>query len=163
MSLCVNPHCPNPKNADNVLRCSSCGSNLLLEGRYRVTHQLGEGGFAKTYHVSARGRLPKVLKVLIKNTPKAVELFKREAEVLSRFNILGILKGEEYFTFTPGNSQEQVVSTYTKLITHPTLLLFRRIKGFKSTQSAINFVYLLTTSSKALCGYSGKFAAALRS
>jgi serine/threonine protein kinase len=108
MSLCVNPHCPNPKNADNVLRCSSCGSNLLLEGRYRVTHQLGEGGFAKTYQVSDRGRLPKVLKVLIKNTPKAVELFKREAEVLSRLNILGIPKGEEYFTFTPGNSQEQV-------------------------------------------------------
>ncbi|MEG4248632.1 serine/threonine-protein kinase [Microcoleus sp. Pol10D4] len=108
MSLCVNPHCPHPKNADNVLRCSSCGSNLLLEGQYRVTHQLGEGGFAKTYEVSARDRLPKVLKVLIKNSPKAVELFKREAEVLCRLNILGVPKAEEYFTFTPGNSQEPV-------------------------------------------------------
>lgn len=107
MSFCVNPHCQNPKNAaDNVLRCSSCGSNLLLEGRYRVASLLGEGGFGKTYEVSDRGRPPKVLKVLIKNTPKAVELFKREAEVLSRLNILGIPKGEEYFTFTPGNSQE---------------------------------------------------------
>lgn len=108
MSLCVNPHCPNPKNADNVLRCSSCSSNLLLFGRYRATRLLGEGGFGKTYEVSDRGRPPKVLKVLIKNTPKAVELFKREAEVLSRLKILGIPKGEEYFTFTPGNSQEQV-------------------------------------------------------
>jgi serine/threonine protein kinase len=109
MSLCVNPHCQNPKNAaDNILRCSSCGSNLLLEGRYRVASLLGEGGFGKTYEVSDRGRPPKVLKVLIKNTPKAVELFKREAEVLCRLKILGIPKGEEYFIFTPGNSQEQV-------------------------------------------------------
>ena len=107
MSLCVNPHCPTPKNADNVLRCSSCDSNLLLEGRYRATHLLGEGGFGKTYSVSDRGR-PKVLKVLIKDTPKAVELFKREAEVLCRLNILGVPKGEEYFTFIPGNSQEPV-------------------------------------------------------
>jgi serine/threonine protein kinase len=81
---------------------------LLLEGRYRVTNLLGEGGFGKTYEVSDRGRLSKVLKVLIKNTPKAIELFKREAEVLCRLNILGIPKGEEYFTFTPGNTQEQV-------------------------------------------------------
>ena len=81
---------------------------MLLEGRYRVTNLLGEGGFGKTYEVSDRGRLSKVLKVLIKNTPKAIELFKREAEVLCRLNILGIPKGEEYFTFTPGNTQEQV-------------------------------------------------------
>lgn len=108
MSLCINPHCSNPKNTDNLSRCSSCGSNLLLEGRYRATRLLGEGGFGKTYEVSDRGRSPKVLKVLIKNTLKAVELFKREAEVLSRLNILGIPKGEEYFTFTPGNSQEPV-------------------------------------------------------
>jgi serine/threonine protein kinase len=108
MSLCINPHCPNPKNTDNLSRCSRCGSNLLLEGRYRATRLLGEGGFGKTYEVSDRGRLPKVLKVLIKKSPKAVELFKREAEVLCRLNILGIPKGEEYFTFTPGNSQEPV-------------------------------------------------------
>ena len=108
MSLCINPHCSNPKNTDNLSRCSSCGSNLLLEGRYRATRLLGEGGFGKTYEVSDRGRPPKVLKVLIKNSPKAIELFKREAEVLCRLNILGIPKGEEYFTFTPGNTQEQV-------------------------------------------------------
>ncbi|MEG4350303.1 serine/threonine-protein kinase [Microcoleus sp. LAD1_D3] len=109
MNLCINPHCPNPKNADNnLLLCSSCGSNLLLGGRYRATRLLGEGGFGKTYEVSDRGRSPKVLKVLIKNTPKSIELFKREAEVLCRLNIVGIPKGEEYFTFTAGNTQKQV-------------------------------------------------------
>lgn len=108
MSLCINPHCPNPKNADNVLRCSNCGSDLLLEGRYRATHLLGEGGFGKTYEVSDRGQQTKVLKVLIKKSPKAVELFKREAEVLCRLNILGIPKGEEYFTLTFGKSQDKV-------------------------------------------------------
>jgi serine/threonine protein kinase len=51
MSLCINPRCPNPINRDTLLFCVSCGSELLLEGRYRVTQQLGGGGFGKTYEV----------------------------------------------------------------------------------------------------------------
>ncbi|WP_333412822.1 hypothetical protein [Microcoleus sp. T2B6] len=51
---------------------------------------------------------------------------------------------------TASDCDQCSVSTYTKLITHPTLLLFRRIKGFKSTQSAINLVYLLNGGSGAV-------------
>jgi serine/threonine protein kinase len=84
MSLCINPHCQNPDNPDNVMYCQSCGSYLLLEGRYRVMRLLGEGGFAKTYEVSDRANTLKVLKVLSNNELKAVELFQREAQVLTR-------------------------------------------------------------------------------
>jgi serine/threonine protein kinase len=88
--------------------CQSCGSYLLLEGRYRVMRLLGEGGFAKTYEVSDRTSIPKVLKVLTKNQSKAVEQFQREAQVLIRLNHPGIPQGEESFTFFPQNSQELV-------------------------------------------------------
>ena len=108
MSLCINPQCQNPNNSDTQLRCQSCGSELLLEGRYRVIRLLGQGGFAKTYEVSDRTNIPKVLKVLSKNDPKPVEQFQREAEILTRLSYSGIPQGEEYFTFFPQNSQESV-------------------------------------------------------
>jgi formylglycine-generating enzyme required for sulfatase activity/predicted Ser/Thr protein kinase len=117
MSLCINPSCPKPENPDNLLFCPACGSELLLEGRYRVTRQLGAGGFGKTYEVSDRAKCTaasgdrhtrKVLKVLINNEDKYVELFQREAEVLSQLNHPGIpeVEPEGYFTVFPRNSIE---------------------------------------------------------
>jgi serine/threonine protein kinase len=109
MTLCINPHCQNPKNSDSVQFCQSCGSELLLKLKYRATRVLGGGGFGKTYEVSAQGKR-KVLKVLINNSPKAIELFQREAEVLSQLNHPGIPKVDpnSYFVFHPANSQEPV-------------------------------------------------------
>ncbi len=105
MSLCINPSCPNPKSPDNLLFCPACGSELLLEGRYRVMRQIGEGGFNKTYEVSERDT-PKVLKVLTNDAPEYVELFARQASILSQLNHSGIPKVEleGYFTVFPKNS-----------------------------------------------------------
>ncbi|NMG22472.1 serine/threonine-protein kinase [Brasilonema bromeliae] len=109
MSLCINPHCQKPENPDNILFCQNCGSELLLEGRYRAMRRLGGGGFGVTYEVNeVRSNIPKVLKVLINNQPKAVELFQREAEVLALLNHPGIPKVESnnYFVYFPRNSQQ---------------------------------------------------------
>jgi serine/threonine protein kinase len=108
MSLCINPSCPNPQNPDNLLFCQSCGSELLLEGHYRVVSQLGSGGFGKTYEVSDLNGIPKVLKILTNNHPKNVELFQREAQVLIRLKHQGIPKAEPdaYFIFLPRNRPE---------------------------------------------------------
>ncbi|HIK27403.1 MAG: WD40 repeat domain-containing serine/threonine-protein kinase [Oscillatoriaceae bacterium SKW80] len=105
MSLCINPFCPNPKNPDNLLFCPACGSELLLEGRYRVRRQIGEGVFNKTYEVSEQNTA-KVLKVLTNNIPEHVEFFTRQALILSKFNHSGIPKVEPegYFTVFPKNS-----------------------------------------------------------
>lgn len=109
MSLCINPLCQKPENPDNILFCFGCGSELLLEGRYRVMKELGGGGFGKTYEVNeSRSNTNKVLKVLINNHPKAVELFQREAEVLKTLNHPGIPKVESdsYFVYFSRSSKE---------------------------------------------------------
>ncbi|CAD5942208.1 putative WD repeat-containing protein alr3466 [Planktothrix tepida] len=79
----------------------------MLEGRYRVIKQLGGGGFGKTFEIDDQGKC-KVLKVLLKNHPKAVTLFKQEAKVLSNLNHPGIPKVDPdgYFTYTPKGSEE---------------------------------------------------------
>ena len=109
MSLCINPHCSKPDNSNNVLFCQACGSELLLEGCYRTIKLLGQGGFGRTYEViDVHSNSQRVLKVLIRNEPKAVELFQREAEVLKVLNHPGIPKVEEgdYFIYFPRASQE---------------------------------------------------------
>ncbi|MGL5132398.1 MAG: protein kinase domain-containing protein [Planktothrix sp.] len=109
MSYCLNPKCPNPTDPANENRrtCCQCGSELLLEGRYRVIKQLGGGGFGKTFEIDDQGKC-KVVKVLLKNHPKAVSLFKQEAKVLSQLNHPGIPKVDPdgYFTYLPKGSEE---------------------------------------------------------
>ncbi|MEO1761002.1 MAG: protein kinase [Cyanobacteria bacterium J06629_18] len=109
MNLCINPNCPKPEdNPDNIIFCLGCGSELLLQGRYKVVRYLGGGGFGKTYEIKERNNQLKVLKILHNNFPKAIELFQREAEVLSQLNYPGIPQVEDdgYFVFHPRNSQE---------------------------------------------------------
>ncbi|MGK7872599.1 MAG: serine/threonine protein kinase [Xenococcaceae cyanobacterium] len=108
MSICINPSCLNPQNLNTELFCQSCGSELLLEGRYRVTRQLGTGGFGRTYEVSDYDGSIKVLKVLIQNDFKYIELFQREAQVLAQLNHPGIprVEPDAYFTFFPHNGKE---------------------------------------------------------
>ncbi|MGB8701547.1 MAG: serine/threonine-protein kinase [Thermosynechococcaceae cyanobacterium] len=90
MSLCINPNCNGPPNSDEELFCRTCGAEILLEGRYRVLRLLGEGGCGRTYEVSDLNGIAKVLKVLTRNEPKYVELFNREAQVLSQLHHPGI-------------------------------------------------------------------------
>lgn len=107
MSYCINPHCPKPADPENKKNriCRNCGSELLLQKRYRVIRQLGYGGFSKTFEVDDSG-IFKVLKVLTENNSKAIELFQQEAKVLSQLNSDGIPKvdSDSYFTFIPKNS-----------------------------------------------------------
>lgn len=106
MIYCINPKCPQPLNPNNCLFCQSCGSSLLLDGRYRALKILGQGGFGKTFEVDDSGTA-KVLKVLINDNPIAIALFQREAEVLSYLRHPGIPRVEPdgYFTFFPRRSK----------------------------------------------------------
>ncbi len=107
MSYCINPHCSKPVDPANVSAriCRNCGSDILLQGRYRVLKQIGKGGFGDTFTVDDRGTV-RVLKVLTENNSKAIELFQQEAKVLSQLNSLGIPQVElgAYFTIVPKDS-----------------------------------------------------------
>ncbi len=111
MSFCINSNCLNPQNPEETLFCQGCGSELVLQGRYRVIRQLGGGGFGLTYEINEiRTNTIKVLKVLINNQDKAIELFKQEADVLSQINHPGVPKVERdaYFIYIPKNSQNSI-------------------------------------------------------
>jgi eukaryotic-like serine/threonine-protein kinase len=106
MSYCINPQCPqNDRNDNQGAYCNSCGTALVLNGRYRVQRSLtnkeaAAGGFGYIYEI-LEGSQPKILKVLLfhhNNSPKAVELFQQEAKVLRNFkDNAGIPKIDGYF------------------------------------------------------------------
>lgn len=131
MSLCINPSCASPQNPDDQLFCSSCGSEILLEGRYRVVRMLGEGGFGKTYEVTDLDSVIKVLKILSKNEPKYIELFQREAQVLSQLNHPGIpaVEPNAYFVFNPKNNSEPLYCLVMEKITGLDLQKYLRQRG----------------------------------
>ena len=108
MSLCINPQCQESHNSDTLLFCKGCGSELLIDGRYRVQSLLGQGGFGLTYEVLDLYSQPRVLKVLTDNNPKYVELFQQEARVLEITNHPGIpnLDPNGYFTYYSQNVAE---------------------------------------------------------
>ncbi|HEY9881194.1 MAG TPA: serine/threonine-protein kinase [Leptolyngbyaceae cyanobacterium] len=111
MSLCINPQCLQPDHPENSLNrtCQACGSDLLLQGRYRVMRLISsQSGFGKVYEAYERN-VPKILKVLKEShtgNSKVLELFQREAVVLSRLNHPGVPKVEPegYFVYHPEGS-----------------------------------------------------------
>ena len=107
---CINPNCFQPdhpsNNNSNTRYCQSCGSELLLNGQYRVSRLLSDTtGFGVVYE-AFEGFTAKILKVLQErwnNEPKAVELFKREYDVLlelSRQNVTGVPRADTYFQYS---------------------------------------------------------------
>lgn len=109
MSYCVNPKCPQPDDPanQNQTHCVHCGTEVLIQGRYRICKELGSGGFGKTYEVDDRG-IPRVLKVLLQNHEKAIKLFKQEADVMMRLDCPGIPKVQPdgYFEIPLPDGQE---------------------------------------------------------
>ncbi|MEM0982170.1 MAG: serine/threonine-protein kinase, partial [Cyanobacteria bacterium P01_H01_bin.58] len=108
MSLCINPNCPEPSHPgnDQGITCQACGSDLLLKGRYRVMRLLSsKTGFGNVYEAYERGT-PKILKILKRDrstNPKVLELFQKEAEVLSQLQHAGVpyVEAKGYFTYQP--------------------------------------------------------------
>ncbi|QSJ18077.1 protein kinase [Nostoc sp. UHCC 0702] len=91
---CINPDCqrPYPQPWGNKF-CNSCGTVLQLIDRYVPLQPLGAGGFAQIYTVwDEKTQTEKVLKVLVEDSPKALELFAQEAEVLIRLHHPGVPK-----------------------------------------------------------------------
>lgn len=113
MSLCINPHCHQPNHPENSASqvCQACGSDLLLQGRYRVMRLISnQSGFGQVYEAYERN-IPKILKVLkasYNHNDKVLELFRREAQVLGQLNHPGVphVEPDGYFQYFPKDSSE---------------------------------------------------------
>ena len=151
MSLCINPRClhsDHPGN-DSTRFCQSCGSDLVLQDRYRVMRLLSDtSGFGRVYEAFERST-PKVLKVLKERhslNPKAVELFEQEAEVLSRLRHPGIplVKPDGCFRFLPREGNPMLCLVMEK-IDGPNLLEWMRQQGGYpiSDEQALNWLQQL--------------------
>lgn len=88
MSYCLNPHCLQPENPDDVKFCISCGTKLLLKERYRAIQPIGQGGFGRTFLAVDEDKPSKPPCVIKQFYPqaqgtntvqKAIELFNQEA------------------------------------------------------------------------------------
>lgn len=108
MSHCINPICHRAANKGDY--CDSCGTELILNHRYRVLKPLtnseaAASGFGYIYEI-IEGAQSKILKVLLSthsNDAKAIALFQQEAEVLKKLNGQGIPKIDGYFVHKTKN------------------------------------------------------------
>jgi Tfp pilus assembly protein PilF len=107
---CINPFCSNRQNPDSENLCQECGTSLFIDNRYcllKPVRPLNSNHYTDVFEgvdVSTDER--KILKVLKKSDPKLLELFEREASVLSSLDCSGIPKVglDFYFEITPINA-----------------------------------------------------------
>lgn len=108
---------------------------------------MGGGGFGKTFEITDRGTR-KVLKVLLESQPKAVSLFKQEANALSQLDSPGIphVEPDGYFTFQPNGCASSLHCLVMEKINGPTLKDWIKKRGYKpiSEERAVTWLKQLT-------------------
>ncbi|BAY93495.1 MULTISPECIES: serine/threonine-protein kinase [unclassified Tolypothrix] len=94
--LCINLNCPSPKRPFKEHPCQACGSDLLLNRRYRVIDTLVQtrNRVCRLYDsVDIKdGNKPKVIKVLYTDNDEIISRFDRGADVLINHWVSGIPK-----------------------------------------------------------------------
>lgn len=89
MSYCLNLRCQKPQNPSNTKFCSTCGSRLLLDNRYRAIKSISQGGIGRTFLAVDEQEASKcIIKQFspqnqgTNNAEQAAELFRQEAQRL---------------------------------------------------------------------------------
>ncbi|WP_414581308.1 protein kinase domain-containing protein [Scytonema sp. PCC 10023] len=112
MLYCLNPKCSQRQNSDAATKCEACNTPLLIKNRYLPIRPLcnldAPYRYSEIFEVKdiKDNNTLKVLKVLMKNDSKIVELFEQEANILSQLTHPGIPKAEEKFSLYFNNGQE---------------------------------------------------------
>ena len=145
VSYCINPRCAQRQNPEDETHCLTCGTPLLVEGRYRLLRplrELDEWEPTEVFEVAdlkpvvtapgAEGRAEprpnKVLKVLKKSI--LLPLFEREATTLQQLNHPGIpqVESDAYFSVPlPGQSSDSFDRVQSKRALH--CLVMENIQG----------------------------------
>ena len=149
MSLCINPQCPQPERPENEVQqfCQSCHSELILQGRYRVMRLISDkSGFGNVYEAFERN-VPKLLKVLKEecgSNPKALNLFRQEALVLSQLAHPSVpaVEADGYFQYFPNQSSEPLHCLVMEKIDGLNLREWMRQQGHNpiSEKQALNWL-----------------------
>ncbi|MEH2323888.1 MAG: 4-Cys prefix domain-containing protein [Nostoc sp.] len=93
MSYCINPKCKQRQNPDESERCLNCGTELLIDQRFRLIKPLRPLDFrysTEIFEVVDDKGIHKVMKVLKSQEEKEIELLERETLTLQLFNYPGI-------------------------------------------------------------------------
>lgn len=147
MSYCINPKCQRRQNPDNLEHCQACGTSLIINERYRLVRPLRElDGKHPTeiFEVDNCGTL-KVLKVLISNRRRLVELFQLESQVLQRLKHLGIPSVDTYFIFSPSNGPKELHCLVMEKIEGQNLAQWLEENGPLSEALAVEWLRQLAT------------------
>lgn len=149
MSLCINSRCLEPDHSGNDGNrfCQSCGSDLILQNRYRILRLISDkSGFGNVYEAYDRS-VPKILKVLKDNynhNDKAVDLFQQEAQVLSQLHHPGIplIEPKGYFQFFPRDGSGMLHCIIMEKIDGPNLREWMKQQGNHpiSEKQALNWL-----------------------
>lgn len=146
MSLCINPHCHRAASQidqGNNLYCVECGSNLLINGVYRVIKPIATGGFGITYLVEECGER-KVLKILHKHSAKAIALFEQEAHILKELDHWGIPKvaADSPFCYQPNHHPYPLRCLVMEFLTGENLDVQMQHRRFQPLPEAQALAYL---------------------
>jgi eukaryotic-like serine/threonine-protein kinase len=111
MIYCPNPDCTERQHATEIMICQTCGTTLVINGRYQLLEPLRKisiSGCAEVFTVQDLYSTTKVMKILRVGDPKLLELFDREARVLQKLDHHGIPKMEAdgYFSFQTAAGSE---------------------------------------------------------
>jgi eukaryotic-like serine/threonine-protein kinase len=105
MPYCINPNCLQRKNRGGQEICATCSTPLLVQNRYRLINPIQDLKRSKYFEIfeveDSLLKCTKVLKILKVNREELIDLFRREAQVLSWLEHPGIpaVEPDEYFVF----------------------------------------------------------------
>ena len=101
MIYCINPTCQDRANPDEREFCDNCGTDLIINERYRLVkplRQLERGQHIEVFEVDNSGET-KVIKVLISQQRRLIDLLHQEAKILRSLAHLNVPQVDTNFTF----------------------------------------------------------------
>lgn len=154
MSYCINPRCLERQNPEGLERCHYCGTELLINGQYRIVRPLrtaGPLGVSEVFIVQRDGT-PKIMKVLLPQNRSQVERLEREALVLQLFQHPGIpfCAIDDYFIWKPANAPVSFHCLVEELIEGQDLEQWLSEQGRASQEQILEWLYQLAEILKVL-------------
>ncbi|MBD2305592.1 tetratricopeptide repeat protein [Chroococcidiopsis sp. FACHB-1243] len=152
MKYCINPWCRQRLNLDEAQLCHSCGTQLLINGQFRLLEplrSLDDSDRVEIFEVvDEKGTwldppgTHKVMKVLNSSNSKLVELLEREASVLQLIDNPGIPRVDidEFFDFQPNGNSPLLRCLVMEKIPGLNLADWIELNGKISQTQAINWL-----------------------